>query len=293
MKKLSKNVSYGGNRHFNFFAVGRRKGILLECGVTGAAKQFVSQMGARPESPDVRSIVAMHAHFDHVCGIPTLQEHFPGATLLASVEARSVLSKSKVLRQFYEQDRKVSDFFCNEGIMDHCVLSPQIDHIDVDETLGEGDRLEVDDGLMLEFLETPGHSPCSLSAYLPADQVLFVSDACGFQISDAEIFPTFFESYDRYIDSIRRLMGFPARVLALPHEQIWQGDDVESFFRRALDAARSVRDWIQDALEAGEDEKTTENELFTEFYRGYLRMYTPENIRTCVRLLQRRVRETL
>ena len=77
--RLTDNIWCLGNHLFHFFVVGQKQSVIVECGVSGA----VAICGGNGPSctPGLRSLqlLAMHAHFDHICGIPHLLEFFPKA----------------------------------------------------------------------------------------------------------------------------------------------------------------------------------------------------------------------
>ncbi len=290
-ERLTEDVAVFGNEHFRHYLVGEKPGVAVECGVSASADEFVGQLSRNRRDAKPGSLLAMHAHFDHVCGIPTLRRHFPGAEVLASPEAAKILGKPKVVRGFFEQDRQTRRFLSPELSGAGGGPGAEPERIAVDRTVKGGDRIAIGNGRFLELIEAPGHSPCGLAAWLPDDRVLFISDSLGFQISDSELFPIFFFDYRRYIDTIERLAAYPAEVLAFPHERIWQGDRARKVFARALSAARDFRREIVSALERGGSEEDLEEKLFDRFYRGNLRIYTPENIRLCLDLLVRRSME--
>ncbi|QGT99339.1 MBL-fold metallo-hydrolase superfamily [Candidatus Syntrophocurvum alkaliphilum] len=293
MKKLTENVIQLGNRHFNYFLVGQKEAAILECGVTSGVATLKSQWTKLQEKPHVKYIIAMHAHFDHVCGIPALQEFFSEAKIISSKEAQKVMAKSKIIDDFFYQDEKMSETLVSQGIIPDKPNATYVSNILVDQVVGENDIINLSGGIELKFLITPGHSPCSVACYLPKDQVMFLSDAAGFQISDLEIFPVFFQGYEQYIETIKRLMGYPTQVLGIPHERIWVKDEVNFFYQRALNAAQHAFICIEKMIDKGTDEQIIEKELFSYYYRGNLKIYTPENIQTCIKLLIRRVKECL
>ncbi|MGI5921206.1 MAG: MBL fold metallo-hydrolase [Syntrophomonadaceae bacterium] len=290
MKRISENVIQMGNRHFNYFLVGNQEKAIIECGVTGGVQSVKSKLEELPNWPDVKYLVAMHAHFDHICGIPALKELFPQAKVLGSNDTHKVVSKPKILENFFYQDQMMSKTLVDEGILNGLPKGPPNNAIAIDQIIGEGDVIELN-GLKIKVLEAPGHSPCSLACYLPEEQVMFLSDAAGFQISESEIFPIFFQSYKLYMETIKRLKGFPTRVLCLPHEQVWVKRDIDDFYVRAMESACWVFDSINSMLDAGWEEEKIVETLFNYYYRGNLRIYTPENITICVQLLIRRVKE--
>ncbi|NLU50533.1 MAG: MBL fold metallo-hydrolase [Syntrophomonadaceae bacterium] len=293
MKRISDNVRCLGNRHFNFFVVGKTEAAVIECGVTGAVINFRQQWEEMFPKPKIRYLVGMHAHYDHICGIPSLRKLFPGAAVAASAQAQKVMARPRILAGFFQQDARTVEVLLNEGYLSEPVAVPEVERIEVDYLLSDGEVFNLGDGIKLEIIAAPGHSPCSLAAYLAGDQVMFLSDAGGFQISDTEIFPIFFQGYDLYMETIKRLMGYPTAVLGIPHERIWTGEGVRSFYRRALHAAEEAFVHIRGLTEAGVAGEEIREILFTHYYRGNLRIYTQENIRTCIDLLVRRVQECL
>lgn len=291
--KLTENVICIGNQHFNHFIVGREKAAVVECGVSGSTVSYRQQWEALEDKPNVAFLIASHAHFDHVCGIPVLRDLFPQAQLAASAEAKKVLANPKILRNFFAQDDRMSDLLKQEGIINEEAITPAPAEIAVDTIIEGGDYVDLDQGLKLEVIDAPGHSPCNLAFYLPNDQVMFPSDTAGFQISDQSIFPIFFQDFHLYMESITKLMDYPTKILAIPHERIWVGDEIPRFYQRALDTAQNAFDWIKEMLDKGLDDTAIKANLFNFYYRDRLKIYVPENISLCVELLLRRVKQCL
>ncbi len=293
IRKISDNVLMMGNRHFNYFVVGRERAVLVECGVSGGVVSFQQEWQKLQRPPEIHRILAMHEHFDHVCGIPGLREMFPQVPVLAHSQTGKVLKKTAVIKDFFQQDDKMSMVLKNRGLINDKPVSPQVDAIQIDEYVGEGDIIEIDRGAALKVMETPGHSPGSIAVYLQQEQLMCLSDAGGYQIRDDCIFPIFFQNYEMYLESIERMSTYPTRILALPHGEIWTGVSVHLFYRRALEAARKAFKYIRRMLEDGVDEAEMEARLYKRYYRDDLMIYTPENIRLCVKLLVLRVKECL
>lgn len=291
--RLTENVVCIGNRHFNHYVVGRKHAAIVECGVSASTVSFRQQWKALPDKPHVEYLLASHAHFDHVCGIPALQTIFPQAQLVASSEAKKVLAKPKILENFFSQDEKMTELLLRQGMLDEPIKTPVPQQIIVDTVVKGGDVLDLGQGLSLEVIEAPGHSPCNLAFYLPEDQVMFLSDTAGFQTSDELIFPIFFQDFEMYMESIRRLMSYPTKVVAIPHERIWVNEEVPQFYQRALNIAQNAFDIIKEMLDQGMDDESIQRNLYDHYYREQLKIYVPENISLCVELLVRRVKQSL
>ncbi|WP_054694608.1 MBL fold metallo-hydrolase [Desulfosarcina cetonica] len=189
--QLADNTTVFGNDHFRHYLVGEYQDVMIECGVTASAKHFVSQLtDSGRHAPD--KLLVMHAHFDHVCGIPELKRHFPDAEVLASPAAAKVLDNPKVVAGFFDQDDQIVGDLGHDDAKADTGQSPRPKRITVDQTVSGGERITLKGGGTLELIDAPGHSPCGLAAWFEKDRVLFVSDALGFQISDDTIFPIFF-----------------------------------------------------------------------------------------------------
>ncbi len=293
MRKLSDNVLMMGNRHFNYVVVGKERAAIIECGVSGGVVSFRQDWQQLPNPPQIQYILAMHEHFDHVCGIPALRDMFPQIPIVAHPKTARVLKKAAVIQDFFQQDDKMSTVLKNWGAIEDKPVSPEVDLISIDDYVSEGDVIQVDDGIALKVMETPGHSPGSIAVYLKKEQLMCLSDTGGYQIRDDFIFPIFFQSFEMYMESIERMSTYPTRILALPHGQIWTGISVHLFYRRAKESAQKAFKFIRRMLEEGLETEEIENRLYKRYYRDDLMIYTSENINLCVKLLVQRVKECL
>ncbi len=275
--KLTDNVMLLGNGYFNFYVVGQEQAALIECGTRAGAAIFRDQWMHLENKPDVKYIVVLHSHFDHVCGVPVLKEMFPQAQLLASKVSRKILSKERIVSEYFKNDQVVSEKYFNNGLLDRIPETPKTENINIDIVVAQGDQLELDKGLKLEFLDAPGHSVCSIAAYLENDKVMFVSDAAGGVRPDGEeIAPVFFQDYDLYIASLKKLNSYPTEKIAVAHGDIPAGDKVNKFYSQSLQAAEKCFDYIKARLDEGAEEKLVAAELFEKYIKGGLAYYPEE-----------------
>jgi glyoxylase-like metal-dependent hydrolase (beta-lactamase superfamily II) len=293
-QKISPRVFMLGSPHFNCFLVGEDSYALIEAGMGCSAKFIVRQF--RELSLDVnklRLIIVMHAHPDHSAGIPYLLDAFPAAQVVASPDAQKSLAREKVVKHFMDEDHAMSEILLARGEIDKLPEPPTSLEIPVHGVVEDGDLINLGRGCRLEIYKTPGHSSCSISAFLPDDNMLFISDAGGFQTSPNQIFPIFFSGYQAYLDSLEHLKKFNADVLAIPHEQCHFGREaVDRFYDFAISEAKRMKDIVVGWLNQGIPHEIMIERIVGEHYRDNLLIYTPKNIQGCADSLIKRVIET-
>lgn len=299
--RLSGHVRVLGNRHFRIYLAGGERHVLIEAGVSAVVPTVERQL-IELGKPEVDSIVVMHAHFDHICGLPGLKKLLPGAVLAGSPQAAGVLGKQKVLANFFREDHAMTGVLRDEGLLEQPVKGGEgglgevavPGEIKLDEVIEDGHRAELGRGAELLFFRAPGHSPCSIAAYCPAGEILFASDSTGFLIDSGEVFPIFFDGYNAYVDTIKKMAEMPVEVVAPAHEDIVAGrENVKNYFRMVIECAEKARDAIETMLRAGKTHEAVSEELFRIYYRGLLKIYSEQNIRLCTSILTKRIAEIM
>lgn len=294
MTRLTDNVMVLGNGNFNYFVVGQKKAVLIECGTSAGVSIFARQWSDLENKPDIKYILVMHSHFDHVCGIPMLKDLFPAAQVVASPVTQKMLSHEKLKPILQRADAFIIDAYTKKQLLTTMPGPLEIDQVKVEFTLGEGDTIIVDDDLKLEIIEAPGHSACSLAAYLPSDQAMFISDAGGYQAPSGIMSPVFFQDYDIYRDTIKRLSQYPTEVLGVGHGEVPVGaDQVQQFYTRGLEAAEEAFDLIKGKLNGGQSDESITLELYNTYIRGAMSYYPQDLMMGSVYQLVKNVKSRL
>lgn len=293
MQQLTDHVKLFGNGYFNFYVVGEEKAALIECGTTAGAAIFARQWEKAPVKPDIKYIVVLHSHFDHVCGIPVFKQLFPDAIVVGSGVAQKVLANGKAMAGAFASDCYVSESYLSKGFIEAIPDITDPGPITVDMVVGEGDHLLLADNLELDFINAPGHSPCSLAAHLKTDQIMFVSDAAGYKTGPGEISPVFFQDYDSYIKTLQRFRTYPLRVLAMAHGDVIRGISIGEYLEASIKAAEEGFDFIKGLLHSGVDENQIGQEVFNRYLKGGMAYYPPDIMFKTMQLLVRNVKARL
>ncbi|WP_054699852.1 MBL fold metallo-hydrolase [Desulfosarcina cetonica] len=132
--------------------------------------------------------------------------------------------------------------------MDHTHDGIPLDFADIHVAhgMGDGDRLDLGDGLSLQFFNTPGHSRCSLSVYLPERRILFPGDAVPFpERGRNELTVTANHDYPDYLSSLEKLRPLSIKMVAYEHCGMLNGNDAKQIVSRGLAASLKQRERIR------------------------------------------------
>ncbi|MFZ5649227.1 MAG: MBL fold metallo-hydrolase [Bacillota bacterium] len=285
---IGMSVRVLGNDHFRIYLAGLESKVLIEGGVSGiipVVRQQANAMGR--EASHVSQVVVMHAHFDHVCGIPGLLEIFTQAETSGSAIAAEILSRPKIVAGFFREDSEMSRTL--GGDAGGACAGGGLPKIDIQNIIRDGTVWTLGKGFSLRFAYAPGHSPCSMTAYCPEEEILFSSDSAGFPVEKNMIFPIFFDGYWDYVQSIKRMMEIPVSVLAGAHEEIVFGQrQVKDYLQMALDWAEKTKEFVIRENRRGRGREELSKKIYDMFYRGRLKIYTRENIMLCSGLIVKR-----
>lgn len=171
---------------------GRKKAILVDTGCGSAnLRDFLWTL---PELDGLEfQVVNTHVHYDHIGG----NHCFCGAGGAALCAECVAICQGARDRGFSERWRDSSL---------QSMVGASIDNFCVTEWLEEGDRIYLDDDMpsdeeALEVLYTPGHTPDSISLYLPIENRLFTGDliypGALYLFLPGSSFPEFAESLEK------------------------------------------------------------------------------------------------
>ncbi|HVO68187.1 MAG TPA: MBL fold metallo-hydrolase [Syntrophales bacterium] len=284
-EKLADGLWLLGNSYFNLYlAKGKQASALMELGVSATADEAAVQLGKIRATPDY--LVVMHPHGDHIDGLPILKEYFPSARMIAGTGAPEFLAHPKTAAGLISDDRYYSGFLARHGLGSS--RPPLREPPSVEGAIIVSDNKELDlGGLTLRFLDVEGHALGSLAVYIPELRALMPSDSLGFRIPSLGFFPIFFTGYDHYMATLDRLEALECDILGLPHQGPLFGKDIREAFLTARRNASSLREKIRN--DQRPEEEIIE-EIFRDYYRDELTLYSRENIITCCKLLVRRSR---
>jgi 2-aminobenzoylacetyl-CoA thioesterase len=228
-------------------------GLLVEGGTGATFSIMVEQIEALGIDPEtIKYIVLTHTHPDHIGAVPHFQLKWPHMKLLASPIGAKTLKRTELFREFQLTDLGIAQLM--KARSEIASLPDPVEEyaFNVDSVIAEGDRIDLGDGVVWSVYETPGHSPCHVSLFEEKEGILALGDCTGFCVPKKQaIWPNYFESLEKYCDSIRKLSALNASRAVLSHNGVIEGD-VRDHLRKAMEATELYHETIKERLSKGD-----------------------------------------
>ena len=220
---------------YTYMILGREI-TLIDSGVASSEKiicEYLRDTGRSPE--EISLMILTHAHPDHIGAAQAIKE-ITCCSVAAHGADRIWIENPD--QQF--KDRPVPGFY-----------SLVKGSVAVDRILKDGDILDLGPGLGIEVLHTPGHSPGSISLWMPAEGALFSADA----IPLAGEMPIY-DDIRLSISSIQRLRRMEGiKLLLSAWDEPREGEDAYGIMDQSLNYLQRIhRTVIRAADRKGSDD---------------------------------------
>jgi len=229
-----------------------KRPVLFESGFACAAKLYEEGIRSVLRQRQPEYLFLTHSHWDHCGSAGYLKKAFPALKVGASVRAAEVLKRPHALELIDRLSEEVLPLVAAApGIDPTLLLDHAFQPFDVDMLLTGGQVIELEKGLTIEVLATPGHTRDQLSYYIPEKRILVATEASGALDRAGNIITEFLVDYDAYLSSLKRLAALPVEVLCQGHHYVFIGkEEVERFFARSLSEAERFKDRVYELLRA-------------------------------------------
>ena len=265
--KVQKSLWYLGHEDSGVYVLeGSNESMVISGGMRYIAPAVIQQLKAFDiDRERIKKILILHAHFDHVGIVPFLKRTLPGLDIYASARAWEIIRMPKAIDTINAFSRSVTE---RMGLVETCSGYDLEWRDDVSgKTVSEGDQIDLGD-MEVRIFETPGHSSCSISAYVPRLKALFPSDGGGIPYRET-IITSGNSNYTRFQESLEKLKELEVEYLCADHYGYVTGEEARNFISRGIALAREHRSEIEEIYGRTRDINKTAKALTESFYTEY------------------------
>jgi 2-aminobenzoylacetyl-CoA thioesterase len=233
--KISEGLYLLGQQLCLMYLLRGKESMIIGGGMNWIAPKLNEQFlefGILPD--EIKYLVIPHPHFDHCGVVPYLKRKYPQMKVLASEASKVVLGKKKVIDYMEAANMFMIDHF---GLRDQYEkLDLRIDLIEIDQIVNDSSVIDLGNGLAVQFIDTPGHSPGDISVYVPGLKAIFPSDAvpCPLGVIDKLALPSPQYDFRLYLESLRKLAAYDVEICGFDHNVALLGRDAKEVITRGL-----------------------------------------------------------
>ncbi len=210
----------------------------------------------------IKKVLILHSHFDHVGIVPFLKRRHPEIEVYASEKGWKVLQMDKAILTINEFSRNVAKRMKKEEVYSTYDLDGRNDvH---GRAIHEGDQIDLGD-LGVSILETPGHSSCCITAYVPELKALFPTDGGGIPF-DQMIVTSGNSNYTQYQQSLEKLKDLGVDYYCADHYGYVTGEEAEEFILKTIEVAKKNRAQMEEVYRSVRDIDVAAQKLISSFY---------------------------
>jgi len=263
--KITDNLWYLGNEDVCVYLLESDGGsTLINGGISCLVPELLDQFARFGiDESRINKLVLLHAHFDHIGIVPYFKRRLPKLSIYASAPGLRILNKPKALVTMNRLDAYATE---HRGMAAAC-QSYDLEWREGLEgiAVGEGDRIDLGN-TFIEIFEIPGHSVCSIAAYIPEIGALFPSDGGGVPFEDMILtYGTW--DFDTFIASLRKIEGLAVKYLCADHCGYVSGEEAASHVSDAIKVAELNRALMMETLERTGSVDAAASELHLRFAR--------------------------
>ncbi len=233
-----------GWSHNPIYLLKGKKPVLFDGGLALLGKVYREAITSVLNGDSPRVVFITHVHFDHCGAVSYLKKAFPGLEAAASQKAKDILKRPnaiKLIRKLSENGEQILSEFAEERLS-----REPFDPFEIDLVLQDGDEVELEEGLTVRVLSTPGHTRDFMSYYVPEKKILVASEAAGCALSSGYISTDSLADFGVYLNSLKRLASLDAQILCQGHRYVYVGEDVDAFFKRSLQTALEFKAMVEE-----------------------------------------------
>jgi glyoxylase-like metal-dependent hydrolase (beta-lactamase superfamily II) len=220
-------MGHGASTFTYVYYVDAPEPALIDTGSVDAPQSTIAEglraIGVR--LADIRWILLTHAHWDHIGGAEEIRAESGAMTALHHRDMPLVRDRDLHLNGYAGARFRYIDAPEERASTESILLRNISGTLEIDRELADGDRVSLGGQTELTIVETPGHSPGSVTFLLESAGWGFTGDAIQGNGGRGPRFPNFVDAA-AYRDSLVRLRDLRLQRAFMGHPQLGRGDRV-------------------------------------------------------------------
>ena len=246
-----------------YLVEGRQESMIISGGMSYIVPDLLQQMtDFKIDERRITKLLVLHSHFDHIGIIPFLKRRLSQTEVYASERAWEILTMEKAIRTINEFSRTVARRMKREDVYSVYDLEWRDDI--TGNPVHEGDRINLG-GVTVSILEIPGHSSCSIAAYVPEWKALFPTDGGGIPFRET-IITSGNSNYTRYQESLEKLKALDVDYYCADHYGYLIGEEAGEFVPKTIEMAKIHRAALEEAYRSTGDIDKAAKAMVNFFY---------------------------
>ncbi|EFK08275.1 metallo-beta-lactamase domain protein [delta proteobacterium NaphS2] len=254
-----------GHPHFPVYFLDGETPVLFDAGITALGRRYEADLKPLLGGRTPEYLFLTHSHFDHVGAAAHFKRIWPKMKIACSARAVEILARPGVIRRIRDLNSiEIQKTQSLNGTTGH---EDRYEPFEVDLVLSPGHKLQLEQGLSVKALYTPGHTWDFMSYWVAQKRLLVGSEAVGTDHGNGFIMSDFPADYDAFCRSLEYLSHLDVEILCQGHVLVLTDEDARTHLQRSLRQAVKVGSMIEEFLRAerGNIERTVSRLKAVEF----------------------------
>ena len=249
--RIRNNFYFLGLTCYPIYLLDGPEPVIFDAGISCAGNIYAEAVRSILGNRQPAKLFLTHVHWDHCGAVSYLKDAFPDLKVAASDRAVEILKRPNALALIKKlNEETASNISSVPDFNSRRLINKTFCPFKVDTILKDNSIMDLEEGIKLEILATPGHTRDHRSYYLRKEKILIVGEAAGQSIGPGMVSTEFVSDYDAYVSSLQRLLALPVEILCLGHDLVLVGrEEISAFFERSITATIHFKDRILELLD--------------------------------------------
>lgn len=240
-----------------FLIITDEKTALIDSGFSFAASIMLENIRSILRERELNFCLLTHSHYDHASGSAYLKDVYPELKIVSGEYGAGILKKPTAVKVMREMNAAVAPEY---GITE---FEDKLSKLGADIIVHEGDVISLGKRT-LRCIESPGHTRCSVSFYMPEEDLLISSETQGVYGGNELVSPCCLVGYQMTMDYIERMRAMHPKNLLIPHYKVLSGDESLGY----IDNARRCNELMKELVCSEHKKGSSYEEIFAKYFEA-------------------------